>query len=259
MNAKKLFLLISLLIAVITLSPLNISLIKFKPAGTLGTILDDWKDTEQHALPILTYHSISDVPIGLDYLSVRSCDFESQIKYLMENGYTPLYVDQLDIADYYQKPIIITFDDGYQDNYLVAYQILKQYGFKATIFIVVNNINRVGFLTDTQIQEMSDLISFQCHTASHCDLYKTPEKDYYNEYIASKTNLEAITNKPVYALSYPFNKYNDKVIRLLSQHYNYALTTNPGLYSKNDGAYRMKRISIRRSDTLIDFINKIEP
>ncbi|HBN83429.1 MAG TPA: hypothetical protein DDZ89_06250 [Clostridiales bacterium] len=258
---KKLSLLIATLLTVMTLSPLNIMVINAKAVGSTGIISLEQNiiKTEQHVLPILMYHSISDHPIGLEYLSVRSCDFNSQMKYLMENNYTPLDLNQIHLARYYKKPIIITFDDGYRDNYLVAYSILKEYGFKATIMLIVNNINRSGYMSQAQIKKMSDLISFQCHTASHCDLYKTPEKDYYKEYITSKSNLEAIAGKPVYALSYPFGRYNDSLIRLLSEHYQVALCSNPGFYNEKDGPYKLRRITIRREDTLEDFINKIEP
>lgn len=224
-----------------------------------GFTLKNYMDDKEHVLPILMYHSISDYPIGLEYLSVRSCDFRSQLQYLAENNYTPLDLNQIHLAQYYEKPIIITFDDGYLDNYLVAYPILKEYGFKASIMLIVNSINRKGYINQSQIREMSDLISFQCHTASHCDLYKTPAKDYFKEYIESKNNLEAITGKPVYALSYPFGKYNDTLIRMLSEHYQIAICSDPGFYKDKDGPYKLRRITIRREDSLEDFIHKIKP
>jgi hypothetical protein len=76
-------------------------------------------------VPILYYHSISDQPVGIRELSVATKDFEAQMRYLAKNGYTAIDFAELDHFTSFEKPVIITLDDGYADNYTNAYPVLK--------------------------------------------------------------------------------------------------------------------------------------
>jgi peptidoglycan/xylan/chitin deacetylase (PgdA/CDA1 family) len=212
----------------------------------------------QSPVPILMYHSINDVPLGLEQLSIRNRDFEKQIKYLSDNGYTPLFFDELKNSGMNKKPIIITFDDGYSDNYYKAYPILKKYKCKATIFIIVKSLNSPKFLAKNQIMEMADFVSFQSHTLSHMELDKISEAGLESELSLSKKVLNEITKRPVNVLSYPCGKYNGRVADIASKYYDYAVTTKQGYYNKADGNYRISRIRVSRSDTLNEFISKMQ-
>lgn len=248
MERKKLIIFISilllLLIAAGSVYEINNYLIK-QTANQIGSV------------PVLLYHSISDDPIGWTELSVRKRDFERQMKYLSDNGYTTLRFNDLKNIGRYKKPVIITFDDGYSDNYYNAYPILKKYNLKATIFVVVKNINKKGFLTKTQIAKMSDLISFQSHTISHLELTKVSDTTLEKECSLSKSTLSGITKKPVYVLSYPVGKYNNKVIEAASKYYDYAVTEKTGYYNKAFGNYTIKRLHIWRFYSLKRFISKL--
>jgi len=208
-------------------------------------------------VPILMYHSVNDTPVGAEQLSVKTGDFEAQIKYLSDNGYTSLSFDELKTAGNYKKPIIITFDDGYSDNYENAYPILKKYNFKATIFIVSSYINSPGFLSDRQIPEMMDLISFQSHTASHMPLVTFSEGDLDKELSASKDKINEITHKPVFVISYPNGSFNKQVAKSASKYYNYAITTRFGYYFSDSPRYKIGRIAVSRSESLEDFITML--
>lgn len=208
-------------------------------------------------VPVLMYHSIEDEPWGLEQLFVRTSEFEKQIRYLSENGYTPLFFEDLKNCELYHKPILITFDDGYSDNYYNAYPILKKYNFKSVIFLIVNSIDLPNFLTREQIKEMSDIISFQSHTLNHYELDKISGETLENECVLSKKKIEEITGKSVIALSYPGGRYKQHTIDAVSKYYEYAVTTQPGFYSKNSNNYQIKRIRIQRSDTLQNFISKL--
>jgi peptidoglycan/xylan/chitin deacetylase (PgdA/CDA1 family) len=197
-------------------------------------------------IPILLYHSISDNPIGSDELSVTVSSFQEQMQYLYDNGYTPIYFDQIKQASQIKKPILITFDDGYVDNYNNAYPILKQYHFKTTLFMITRFINHDGFLSKDQMKEMSDLFSFQSHTVDHVKLNRLSNQEIEYECTQSKKTLSEITGKPVYVIAYPNGAYNDTVIRIASKSYSFAVTTLPGFSTTQTDQYELRRFGISR-------------
>ena len=93
------------------------------------------ENEEDIPITILNYHKVDNMNIAL---SVLPEDFDRQMAYLKENGYNTINTDQLydymvNGAELPENPIMITFDDGYEDNYQNAYPILKKYGFTGTI------------------------------------------------------------------------------------------------------------------------------
>jgi len=204
-------------------------------------------------IPILMYHSVSDKPFDIPELSVTSEAFDDQMKYLSSNGYTPINLDEIDNCSQYKKPIIITFDDGYKDNYSCAYPILKKYNIKATIFMVTKYINAGGFLSKDQIEQMGDLVSFQSHTVDHVrlDWYSSDQVDY--ECRESQKVLSEITKKPVYAISYPNGMFTATVLRIAQKYYSYGITTLPGKNLVVCNKYQLRRIAVSRNATLSDF------
>ncbi|MDD4716190.1 MAG: polysaccharide deacetylase family protein [Oscillospiraceae bacterium] len=210
-------------------------------------------------VPVLMYHSVNENPVGIAQLSVKTQDFENQIKYIAQHGYTPLTFDQLKNAESYKKPIMITFDDGYQDNYTKAYPILKKYRCRATIFIVAKYINAPGYLSEHEMRQMSDWVSFQSHTVSHHPLIEFGAKDLKRECFAPKEAISKITKKPVTAISYPNGAYNKLVLKVAPQYYRYGVTTKYGYYYPTKGSmnYQIKRIAISRNTPLSQFIRII--
>lgn len=211
----------------------------------------------QKNIPVLMYHAIEENPWGLEQLFVRTSEFEKQIKYLSDNGYTPIIFDDLINYESYKNPILITFDDGYSDNYYNAYPILKKYNFKAVVFLIVNNLDSPRYLSKEQIKEMKDIVSFQSHTLNHLELDKINGKTLENECALSKSEIEELTGIPVNTLSYPFGHYTQTTINTVSRYYDYAVTIRTGYYNKNNNNYQIKRIRIQRSDTLKNFITKL--
>lgn len=195
-------------------------------------------------LPILMYHAIDDNVWGLKGLFVSTSNFESQMKYLYENGYTSLSFDQIESFDNYAKPVIITFDDGYEDVYTYAYPVLKKYNLKATVFLISSAIGSSRFLKPAEINEMSDLVSFQSHTVNHVELDKQSSQNLINECSLSKQAIEKLTGKTVIALCYPSGKYNDNVKRVTSEYYLYGITTQSGFYDYASDKFAIKRLRI---------------
>ena len=121
---------------------------------------------------VLNYHMVNSMFISL---AIEPEDFDWQMKYLVDHGYHTITPDEL--YNYLEgtgtlpdRPVLITFDDGYVDNYTHAYPILKKYNLKATIFVVTGFLSkRKGYLTWDQLREMEkNGITIESHTVTHC-------------------------------------------------------------------------------------------
>ena len=146
-------------------------------------------------IPVLNYHQVEEK--DGNPLTLWPDQFEAQMAYLAEEGYTPITIDEMmdaleNGAPLPEKPVIITFDDGYADNYEYAYPILKKYGFKATIFLIYDFTNTYpNYLTWDQINEMkeSGLIHFESHTMTHANLAELTSVDELRHEIADSHDL----------------------------------------------------------------------
>lgn len=201
-------------------------------------------------IPILMYHYVDYSPTN--EMCVPKEKFAEQMKFLKEDGYTTLSMDE--VYDYFsnnapipEKPIVITFDDGYVDNYTNAYPILKQLGFKATIFDITSTIDTNNkFINSNQIKELDkNGIRIEAHTVTHPRLSKLSYDEQYKELRDSKKKLEGILGREVKYLAYPYGEYNDDTIKALEQlGYKVAVTTFYGRARKSDGFYNLSRHAV---------------
>jgi peptidoglycan/xylan/chitin deacetylase (PgdA/CDA1 family) len=201
-------------------------------------------------VPVLNYHQINNE--DKNALTLSDTEFEAQINYLYQEGYHGISPDQL--ADYLQygkplppKPVLITLDDGYEDNYRVAYPILEKYHFTATIFLITDFVgNYERYLTWNQIREMNDNgISFEDHTLSHISLPKASDEEIRNQLVKSKEALEWRLGKKVEFLAYPGGEYDQRVIQLTKDAgYRAAFTVNFGRDRINSTLFTLNRIPI---------------
>jgi len=220
----------------------------------------------ERKVPILLYHSIDEFKgHGSKELYVTPKNFEQQMMYLRDHGYTLLTFERWQDIDKVNKPIFITFDDGYKNNLnaFAAFQKVKTERFKptGTIFVISDFIGRSNRLSQSDLKMMADsgLISIQSHTATHP--YLTQIKNYGYELKESKDKIQRITGKPVIALAYPYGIFNDKVVAETKKYYLFGLTTTPELFSKKgikDELYLLPRIYIKYSTTLDDFAKIVE-
>lgn len=179
---------------------------------------------------ILLYHLILEETYGdNEYLFVKPDDFEAQLQEIQKQGYRTVFADELYEIGHNEKAVVITFDDGYVDNYTVAFPILKKYGMKATVFLPSGMIGTEGHLTEEQIREMqeSGVFHFGSHTVTHRKLDTALTPDIETELSESKAAIEAITGHEVTALAYPNGAYND-MAELFAEKYGYhfCYTTN---------------------------------
>ena len=212
-------------------------------------------------VPILIYHSIAEFNgIGSKELYVTPENFEKQMIFLRDHGYTLLTFERWQDIKTVLKPIFITFDDGYKNN-LNAYSILQKLTTESfhptgTFFVISDFIGRANRLSKSELKMLanSGYISIQSHTATHPDL--TKEKNLKFELKESKEKIQQITGNPVIVLAYPYGNTNEHVVAETKKYYQYGLTTTPGPFSisgiKNE-LYYLPRIYIKYSTTLDDF------
>ena len=236
MGFKKIFGISALLLFLISIFVLY-SVIFFEPAINFNetqTNPDFLLKTDKRP-PILMYHSISKKSS-----QVTAKNFEKQIKYLVDKGYTFLFLEEIHDSDKYDKPIIITFDDGYRDNYETAFEILKKYDAKATIFMITSFIGKDGFLTETQIKELegSGLVRVESHTRDHTDLSKLPPEHANIQIEKSTAALKEITGREHKILAYPFGGFNDDVEKIVMENFDIAVATEKGSQRNLAALYR---------------------
>lgn len=232
------------------------------------------------------YHHVN--PEG-NFINVTPDVFEKQIRHLKEHGYTTLHPSELlSIIKGEQpppeKPLMITFDDGWLDNWLFAYPTLKKYGMKAVIFVITSRLHEKGrrkrsdegnvkglpshkdcqqlieagsetevMLSWEECREMEDsgLIDIQSHTHTHRrwdKLYPHPEERravLNEELTTSKEIIESKLKKPCNALCWPWGKYNEEYLEAArASGYQLIFTTEKGTNTYATEPWRIKRIVI---------------
>jgi peptidoglycan/xylan/chitin deacetylase (PgdA/CDA1 family) len=211
------------------------------------------------------------------------------MEYLSANGYHIIGLDEL-VSELHNenflppKSLAITFDDGYLDNYTNSYPVLKNYGFKATVFLAVDYIGKnteaefvsqnvglnknINFLSWPQIREMSgNDIFFGSHTMSHVKMFRLPKSTLENEISGSKAVIEDKLGKEIFSFSFPYafpqGKGSDR-FRAMSKKalkdsgYKLAVTTNIGRNPINSDPFFLRRIPIHVNDSIQRFSAKLQ-
>lgn len=244
----------------------EIEAIGIKQNGTTAPLATSALTFQQY-VPILMYHSIDDFKgSGLEELYVSPASFEAQVRYLKENGYTPLTFERWNDINRVNKPVFITLDDGYKNNLnaLKVFQRLKDERFQpvGTIFVAVGFTGRPKRLSEADLRSMaqSGFFSIQSHTMFHPDLTKVTNYEY--ELKTSKETIERITGKPVMAFAYPYGFLNDKVVEETKKYYKFAVTIRPGLFIEKgvpDEYYKLPRQFVRYGTTIEEFGRMLQP
>src|SRR5579871_2120144 len=154
--------------------------VAFATPGSSTITEPKWDGTWRNLhVPILMYHYVSDVPKGADEtridLTVTPENFAAHVAYLAQQGYHTVSFYQLNNAlltgaSLPAKPIILTFDDGYIDDFLNVYPLLRKYNFTATFFIITGTADdkNPGYLSWDEIRAMSSAgMDMEPHTIDH--------------------------------------------------------------------------------------------
>jgi peptidoglycan/xylan/chitin deacetylase (PgdA/CDA1 family) len=157
------------------------------------------------------------------------------------------------------KPIIISFDDGWQEQFSTAFPILTKYGLSGTFFVYTQPLDHTQYKTWAQVRELAAAGNdIQSHSITHPHLRTLAPDAAYKEIAESKTTLEKRLGKPVVAFCYPFGEYNNTVIEMLKRAgYESAVTLAGGYRQRADELYTLHRIRVSYKDTLDEFAKRL--
>ena len=219
---------------------------------------------KQANVPILLYHHIGSLPADASRAQRRWTltpkKFDDQMRWIAKHGFHPITVVQLN--DYLKrglslpaKPIIISFDDGWKDQYSAAFPILKKYNFLATFFIITDSVGHSAYMNWSEVSKLSDSgMDIESHSRTHERLSILSPKEAWREIDGSKRILESHLHKPVTVFAYPFGSYDDKVIAMVEEAgYDTAITVNGlnnGYLFRADQTYVLPRYAIEGEDDL---------
>jgi len=205
-------------------------------------------------VPILMYHYVEYVKDKGDTirqsLDTLPITFEKQLETLSNGGYTFMTMRELgDVFDGKRrlpdKPLILTFDDGYGDFYTDAYPLLKKYNAKATVYVISGFIGYRNYMNEKEIQEIAKegLVEIGDHTVHHISLKYAPNEEIQKELAESKTKLESLIGMPVFSFAYPNGSYDDRSEIFVKQAgFSTAAGTKLGVLLDPSMRYKLTRI-----------------
>ena len=246
--------------------------------GKSKKIVNLFGSRPQGTCRILTYHSVH----PHHPRSVRPTEFEKQVKFLSDNNFKVIsFVELLKMhqdpnCPQNEKYVILSFDDGYADNFTYAFPILKDYGLPAAVFLATRYIKKnknfkpadegilyknLEMLDWKQMEKMAaEKIEFGSHTHHHIDSGIIARNLFEKEIIISKGLIEKYLRKPVNTFSYPFGKIHpDGQAILKNNGFKTACTTSWGIFRiGTDNPLKARRCEIVNEDSIEDFRLKIE-
>ncbi|AGA69939.1 putative xylanase/chitin deacetylase [Desulfitobacterium dichloroeliminans LMG P-21439] len=214
------------------------------------------------AIPVLYYHSIA-YEAGNE-LRIPPQEFEAHMQLLYDNGYESVTLNELYLYFYEdgvlpKKPFVITFDDGYEDNYTQAFPIADKFGYNGTIFMVTDWIDGKGYLKQEQLLEMSQAgWQIESHTKTHPYLNSISNEQIKEELSSSKKALEKLLGTTVNVFAYPYGINNPTIIELCKEAgYKLGLTIERGWAAAED-PFRIQRIYCYANMGLAELKRRIE-
>lgn len=206
-------------------------------------------------VPVLMYHAVSDQTWGLEGLFLSPSDMEAQLKYLTENGYDPIFFSDLPHLNQYKKPVILTFDDGYNNNCTDLYPLLQKYNVKATIFVIPSSVGGQYSMTAAQIKEMADsgLVSIQSHTQDHKELASLSAEQQKQQFTQSQLAIARMTGCIPSVLSYPSGSYDGNTLSLAPVYFDMAVKSRGGLWTVQNNFFEIDRYPVYRDTGMSSF------
>jgi peptidoglycan/xylan/chitin deacetylase (PgdA/CDA1 family) len=206
---------------------------------------------------ILCYHRVNDREKG--YLSVPVDAFRKQMKWLSEQGYHSASLADLLDGKIDEKSVVITFDDGYEDNYQHAFPIMRDYGFQGIIFLIAKKIGEPSYLKISQIEDMMKSgFEFGSHTLSHPNLKTLSVEQKRHEIADSKIALEKLFGTPFDFFCYPFGQFDAEAAQIVKETgYRGACCNAPGANAAIANPCLLKRTEVAPHDSPEDLEKKM--
>lgn len=236
---------------------------------------------KRYEMPIIMYHRVVDSPdeVGVHGTYVTKELFKKHMQVLKDNGYRTVTFKELaedhlltKRFDKGNKFVVLTFDDGYEDNYRVMFPILKEFGAKAVIFLLseskynewdVNNPHnpekRFDLMSEEQVKEMAAYgVEFGAHTKTHPYLSSLPIEEAREQIVQCKQKLEQTYGQPFITFAYPYGDLNDEVkSEVRKAGFTFAVSTDSGEINVDSDLFQIRRIGIFPRNSMLTFRRKI--
>lgn len=214
-------------------------------------------------VPILMYHHVGPLPAGADAirsdLTVAADQFVAHLNYLQAQGYQTLSLAELAEAlagrrSLPPRPVVLTFDDGYRDNYEVAFPQLAQRGLVATFFVVSSLVGQAEYVSWDQLRIMQGAgMAVEGHARTHSDLSQMSRAAVVEQATSCRQAIAANVGQAPRFFAYPSGRYNATTIDALrASGYVLAVTTTPGSRHTSRRPYELPRLRVRRATTVAD-------
>ncbi|MCR5175393.1 MAG: polysaccharide deacetylase family protein [Anaerovibrio sp.] len=216
------------------------------------------------AVMVINYHKVDNV---FHSLSIQVDDFDKQMQWLQKHGYHSITPDQLyefvaNGAELPENPVLITFDDGYRDNYVNAYPIMQKYGFVGTIFVVTSFLDKYpNYMTWDQARILeANGFSIESHTVTHKSMTEASDEQIMEELVRSKETIKDKLGKEADYIAYPTGTYNLHIAQMVKDAgYKGAFTIRYDTVNRNSNVYALERVPIFHTEnTNKDFLERIQ-
>ncbi|OYV63110.1 MAG: hypothetical protein B7X03_03140 [Parcubacteria group bacterium 21-58-10] len=212
---------------------------------------------------ILMYHSVGNQENHFSTVSPE--EFQRQMAYIAGKRFSVVSLAELVRRLRTHQPlggvVVLTFDDGFRDNYATIFPLLKQYNFPATIFVTTDLIGKSsGYCTAEELREMHDsgLISIEPHTLSHPKLARISRADAAREIRESRRILQEILGSTPTLFAYPFGNFSDETVELVREAgFIAAVTVEEGIVSPGTDPLRLPRNAVNSATTFSQFRGKV--
>jgi peptidoglycan/xylan/chitin deacetylase (PgdA/CDA1 family) len=222
--------------------------------------------SSQAPVPVLMYHVIARPPssASLPELYVDPKTFDGQMRWLRVHGYQGVSLNQVYGAWFKggqlpEKPVVISFDDGYRSQYVYARPELRRLGWPGVLSAIAGRIGQPNAeLSDAMVRTLiNDGWELDSHTIHHLEVPTLSGSKLQTEVAGSRQMLRQRFHQPVNFFCYPAGRYDDQsVAAVRAAGYLGATTTDEGLASK-DEMFTLKRIRVDGSDGVDGLAQKL--
>ena len=231
------------------------------------------------SIPVLMYHRVPDAPPRTRHQTyVTRKNFRKHLRFFKLRGLTSITFK--DYADYVsgrknwrafpRKPFILTFDDGYDNNYANVLPLTREYGFKGVMFLLGDFSASANFWDEGEEPEAVRLMSTQqkrafvaagweigAHTFSHPDLTRLDDEHARYEIQESKTCIEKELNTCIVSFAYPYGNCDERIKRLVRESgYEFGIATDSGGDTIEDDRFQIFRVNIFPGESAFQLYKK---
>ena len=232
-----------------------------------------------NAIPVLMYHRVPDVAIATKHRTfVTKANFEKHLRFFALRGLQSItFQDYLKFStgvkplrEFPRKPFIITFDDGYLDNYHNMLPLTQKYGYKGVLFLLGDFSVRGNFWDSGEDAEANRIMTAEqdkafvdagweigAHTLTHPDLTRLDDDAALHELRESRDLIERKLQTKVVSFAYPFGTYDDRIKDLVEQSgFKFGIATDSGGVTIEDDRFAIFRVNMFPEESLFSLFKK---